>query len=295
MSRRQQFYYPNGSLGHCYLSISNTLYSHSQLLSDGKIQLIECDIKEKWMKVKTKSESNSDWDELNLDALQKGVTIDLSGKGDRWEGDSLNGVPFGYGCIYDDENRLVYKGFVYEGKKVCYGTEFYGDVGFVEYEGGFYNGTRYGCGRLNNKKNELIYEGEWYMNNPIELSKVEINEELKQIDIHFDIEELSINNSCTSELKHFLLIGFGKLKRLYLGRECFRPMEVFHIENCNELIDVRLGDDNNRNDYDDDEHNKHDDTADRLFVIKNCELLKELMICDDVYAKCDEFELDSKY
>ena len=181
---------------------------------------------------------------------------------------------------------------MYEGKKVCYGTEFYGDVGFVEYEGGFYNGTRYGCGKLYDKKNELIYEGEWYMNNPIELSKVEINEELKQIDIHFDIEELSINNSCTSELKHFLLIGFGKLKRLYLGRECFRPMEVFHIENCNELIYVRLGDDNNLND---DEHNKHDDTAGRIFVIKNCELLKELMICDDIYAKCDKFELDSKY
>ena len=292
MSRRQQFYYPNGSLGHCYLSISNTLYSHSQLLYDRVIQLIECDIKEKWMKVKTKSENNSDWDELNLDELQKKVTIDLSEKGDRWEGDSLNGVPFGYGCIYDDENQLVYKGFVYEGKKVCYGTEFYGDVGFVEYEGGFYNGTRYGCGKLYDKKNELIYEGEWYMNNPIELSKVEINEELKQIDIHFDIEELSINNSCTSELKHFLLIGFGKLKRLYLGRECFRPMEVFHIENCNELIDVRLGDDNEQIVY---KHNKHDDTACRIFVIKNCELLKELMICDDIYAKCDKFELDSKY
>ena len=175
---------------------------------------------------------------------------------------------------------------------MCYGTEFYGDVGIIEYDGGFYNGTRYGCGRLNNKKNELIYEGEWYMNNPIELSKVEINEELKQLDIHFGIEELRINNSCTSELKHFLLIGFGKLKRLYLGRECFKPMEVFHIENCNELIDVRLGDDNNRND---DEQNDSDDTAGRIFVIKNCELLKELMICDDIYAKCDKFELDSIY
>ena len=292
MSRRQQYYYPNSSLGHSYLSISNTLYSHSQLLYDRVIQLIECDIKEKWMKVKTKSESNSDWDELNLDELQKKVTIDLSEKGDRWEGDSLNGIPFGYGCIYDDENQLVYKGFVYEGKKVCYGTEFYGDVGIIEYDGGFYNGTRYGCGRSNNKKNELIYEGEWYMNNPIELSKVEINEELKQIDIHFDIEELSINSSCTSELKQFLLIGFGKLKRLYLGRECFRPMEVFHIENCNELIDVRLGDDNEQIVY---EHNDYDDTAGRLFVIKNCELLKELMICNDIYAKCDKFELDSIY
>ena len=292
MSRRQQYYYPNSSLGHSYLSISNTLYSHSQLLFDGKIQLIECDIEEKWMRVKTKSENNSDWGELNLDELQKRVTIDLSEKGDRWEGDSLYGIPFGYGCIYDDENQLVYKGFLYEEKKVCYGTEFYGDVGFVEYDGGFYNGTRYGCGRLNNKKNELIYEGEWYMNNPIELSKVEINEELKQLDIHFGIEELSINNSCTSELKHFLLIGFGKLKRLYLGKECFRSMEVFHIENCDKLIDVRLSNDNEQSVH---EHNDYDDTAGRLFVIKNCELLKELMICNDIYAKCDKFELDSKY
>ena len=42
-------------------------------------------------------------------------------------------------------------------------------------------------------------------------------------------------------------------------------------------------------------HNKHDDTAGRIFVIKNCELLKELMICNDIYAKCDKFELDSIY
>ena len=52
MSRRQQYYYPNGSLGHSYLSISNTLYSHSQLLYDRVIQLIECDIEEKWMRVR---------------------------------------------------------------------------------------------------------------------------------------------------------------------------------------------------------------------------------------------------
>ena len=39
------------------------------------------------------------------------------------------------------------------------------------------------------------------------------------------------------------------------------------------------------NNLNDDEHNKHDDTAGRIFVIKNCELLKELMICDYILQK----------
>ena len=62
----------------------------------------------------------------------------MSENGERWEGDSLNGKPYGYGCIYNSENQLVYKGFMYNGKKVCYGTEFFGDIGIVEYQGDYY-------------------------------------------------------------------------------------------------------------------------------------------------------------
>ena len=87
------------------------------------------------MKVREKKKETEEWNEINLDRLQAGITIDLNENGDRWEGDSLNGNPFGYGCIYHSENQLIYSGFIFEGLKVCYGTELYGDVCIVEYEG----------------------------------------------------------------------------------------------------------------------------------------------------------------
>ena len=41
-----------------YLSIWRTRYIQSEVLQDGSIREIECDIEEKWMKVKTKSENS---------------------------------------------------------------------------------------------------------------------------------------------------------------------------------------------------------------------------------------------
>ena len=65
------------------------------------------------MKVKSRDEECSEWIEMNLNNLKRGIVIDLNEKGDRWEGDSLEGIPFGYGCVYNSENQLIYKGFVF--------------------------------------------------------------------------------------------------------------------------------------------------------------------------------------
>ena len=122
-------YYPFGYSGYQFLEVNNTRYINSELLPDNSIRVIECDIDEKWMKVKSRVVECSEWNEMNLNNLQRCDTVDLNENGDRWEGDSLNGIPFGYGCEYNSENQLIYKGFVFEGMKVCYGVEMYGDIG----------------------------------------------------------------------------------------------------------------------------------------------------------------------
>ena len=134
--------YSLGISGNNYLSIDESHYFHSETINNQSVQLIECDINEKWMKVKKRDLDSSKWIELDLNGLHKGVTIDLSEQGERWEGDSLNGVPFGYGCIYNSNNQLIYKGFIFEGMKVCFGSVFYEDVGIFEYVGGFYKNNR---------------------------------------------------------------------------------------------------------------------------------------------------------
>ena len=74
-----------------------------------------------------------------------------------WLCDSLNHIPFSYGCIYNSENHLMLNLFRFERMKVCSGAEFFGDVGFVDYDGNHHsnktNRFRWLCDNMN----------EWYM------------------------------------------------------------------------------------------------------------------------------------
>ena len=187
MSEEECKYYSFGYSGCNFLYVNRSDYIHSKLLPNGIIREIQCDKDDKWMKVRERKEESEEWNEIDLSGLKRGITIDLNENGERWEGDSLNGDPYGYGCLYNSDNQLIYSGFIYEGLKVCSGVEMYGDIGIVEYEGGFYKGNRYGNGKLYDKKNELIYEGEWYMNNPFELYSLKIENELKEEDIHYGL------------------------------------------------------------------------------------------------------------
>ena len=218
-------------------------------MDSNKILLIECDIEEKWMKVKESQEDNVELNELNQDGLIRGDIVDLNEKGERWEGDSLQHKPFGYGCIYDNENRIIYNGFIFEGMKVCFGCEFYGDVGIVKYCGNYYKNMKYGYGLLYYKKNELIYKGKWMNDNPIDISKIVIEKELQNQDIFFGLEEITICRNSMKNLECFKLIGFDHLKKLHIKENRLKIMKYFRIENCNELVDIVF--DGGEDDYDD--------------------------------------------
>ena len=51
--------------------------------------------------------------------------MDVCSSGERWEGSSVAGIAYGYGCFYDDDNRPLYKGFTWNGKKVLFGIEYF--------------------------------------------------------------------------------------------------------------------------------------------------------------------------
>ena len=69
---------------------------------------ITCENTMKKMTIKKTSQNEErDWIEDGMELL-KGVELDISDDGDRWEGDVLNEKPFGFGCYYNDNNRLVY-------------------------------------------------------------------------------------------------------------------------------------------------------------------------------------------
>ena len=47
------------------------------------------------------------------------MIIDLSFDGRRWEGPALGKIPWGFGCLYTNEDLLEYKGFLLGDLKIC--------------------------------------------------------------------------------------------------------------------------------------------------------------------------------
>ena len=82
----------------------------------------------------------------NVHGIEHAQVLDLSDDGERWEGDVLDNQPYGWGVVYDSENRMVYEGFRIGEVNVCYGRSYYSDIGVIEYKGEWCGGQRRGRG-----------------------------------------------------------------------------------------------------------------------------------------------------
>ena len=66
-----------------YLSNQDNCFIHSQVLLNWIIQLVKCDIQEKSMKIKTRSQYTSEWNEIQLNELYEGDIINMNEKEER--------------------------------------------------------------------------------------------------------------------------------------------------------------------------------------------------------------------
>ena len=64
-------------------------------------------------------------------------------------------------AIYDGEGNRIYSGFVFEGKKVGFGEEYFADTHTVDYCGNFMNDKRHGWGSTYDKNGNKLFEGDW--------------------------------------------------------------------------------------------------------------------------------------
>ena len=64
----------------------------------------------------------------DVKGIEHKQVLDLSDDGERWEGDVLDNQPYGWGVLYDSENRIVYEGFRIGEVNVCYGRSYYPDI-----------------------------------------------------------------------------------------------------------------------------------------------------------------------
>ena len=128
--------------------------------------------------------------------VKRNEILDLSGEGDRWEGDVLNGKPCGWGILYDKENHMEYEGFRIGKRKVCYGRKYYADISKIEYEGEWFEGMRWGIGVQYDRNGDVVYDGEWLFDKPLETRLVM---SAGQRWLHNRIEVLIVNDNCGSE------------------------------------------------------------------------------------------------
>ena len=206
----------------------------------------------------------------DLSGIKRNQVLDLSDDGDRWEGDVMNNEPYGWGVLYDSENRMVYEGFRIGEVNVCYGRSYYSDIGVIEYEGDWFEGKRWGRGIQYDRKGNTVFDGEW-MDDEQPSKRVVLSEESQLL--HNHIEELVVqDNSCTGREWGELDLSFmPKLRLLEIGDTCFEKVNEVKLIGLKHLERVVIG----KNSF-----TKHKNygakNPNRAFFLKSCERLREL-------------------
>ena len=208
----------------------------------------------------------------DVKGIEHAKVLDLSDDGERWEGDVLNNEPYGWGVLYDSENRMAYEGFRIEDMNVCYGRSYYSEVGVIEYKGGICEGKRWGRGIQYDRTGKTVFDGEWMNDEPLS-KRVVLNEENQLL--HNHIEELIVqDNSCNGPEWTALDLGFmSHLRLLEVGDECFENVEEVKLIGLSKLKRVVIG----MNSFTK-KNGWLSYYPDRHFYLKNCERVRELKI-----------------
>ena len=238
--------------------------SHSVVMELSLNRLIEVDVEScKLLRVNGE----------DVKGIKHNQVLDLSDDGERWEGDMLNNQPYGWGVLYDSENRMAYEGFRIGDVSVCYGTRYYSDIGVIEYEGELFEGKRWGRGVQYDRTAMTVSDGEWvddkqlsrrvvlneenqFLHNHIEELIVENNScngrEWGVLDLSFmpKLRLLEVGDDCFENVNEVKLIGLNQLERVVIGESCFtenthecqsNPSHHFYLRNCLQLRELRIG------------------------------------------------------
>lgn len=265
---------------HHFLTIVGNCISQFSTDENGIKTIIRVNVRTKTMKVYSVDENNGST-ELDLCNLMHNGIFDMSNEGDRWEGDLLNGYPFGWGQYYDSDNFLLYEGFIYEKQYVCYGNLFHKCNHQIRYSGMFYNGTLTGYGILFKPNGEMMAGDCWIQDHIVSSilkasiwceDTTKIHSLLKVISIgnhsynHNTLTKLSfsyypylnklvIGNNCCKYVEQFSLIGVRNLRLLIVGKSSFFHMKV----------------------------------GDNVFICKNCPLLQKMVFDEKAFAFYSQF------
>ena len=224
---------------------------------------------------------------VDLSKVKHNEIVDMSVDGDRWEGDVLNGVPFGWGVLYNKDNIRVYEGFRVGEVNECYGRSYYSDIGVIEYEGEWCDGKPWGRGVQYDRTGVVVYDGEWLNGDHLTIT-VRITPEMAVF--HNHIEELIVSyESCNGKEMRLLDLSLMPfLKTLRVKYECFTYVEEVKLIGLRELESVEIGEIC---------FTQHKYCAgndpNRHFYLKNCPKLKSLKIGDCSFNDYSVIEIEN--
>ena len=181
--------------------------------------------------------------EIQLSHLQRYQIVDLpSATESCWEGDVLNGIPYGWGEVVNFENRLLYSGFRIGNDNVCYGTTYYPASGFIEYEGHWCFGKKWGRGRSYSPQGILEYEGDWLDDQKVQtFHLIARNGSLCLVGVHTSIVSLTIGNECCVNAASFNISHFHNLQSITIGCESLVNISSFILLSLPKLESVYIG------------------------------------------------------
>ena len=179
-----------------------------------------------------------------LESYTDGI-VDLSARGDRWEGGIVNGKPCGWGCMFSEEGYLIYEGFLYGTHRIGYGKQYYDvEKPLLQYEGGWVNNMFMGVGKLFDMTGSLLFDGSWIEGkSTIPRSLVVLRSSNCFRTLTSLLEELvfetgSIKDNLT--IASFLTI-LTSLQRLVVKDSCFQTTYRFALSFLPVLQSVEIG------------------------------------------------------
>ena len=213
-----------------------------QLVEECGEWIIVVDVKERWMKAVKHKWLDSPHTLYGVMitkkyAVEHNRVLDLSDDGDRWDGDVMCNQPFGWGVLYDSENRKAYEGFRIGDMNVCYGARYYSDIQKVEYEGEWYGGVRSGHGIQYNRSGEVMYDGYWMYDEHMQTTVFMKERKL----FHNFITSLKIEGPWTMDmcLSESFFSMLPHLELLMIGDNCFSCQNLT-IKSMNNLKRIMI-------------------------------------------------------
>ena len=235
-------YYYLGLFGKIALIWNESEKIYYTPIDDGEIMLI-CDENEKIMKVREKKGKDGQYMEFDENMIRHGVIKQIDEDGSRWEGDWLNEKPFGFGSLFDGEGNRIYSGFMFDGKKIGFGTEYFADNHQVDYCGNFMNDKRHGWGTTYDRNGQKLYEGDWRCGKNCDFEdKIVIKDNCEEdcLRIHDLIKELEIGENCWNKWKGDLIIqNFPNLQLIIVKRNSLKNLNSLKICNCEKLKTIK--------------------------------------------------------